>query len=557
MTGQGRNPQTIIAEVGRAIASSLVLEEVLATVVQRVGQAMGAVSCHVLDYSPNDDLLTFRANWAVDDDPNLPGMIGKTFAPASRPSLVSVVRERRTVEVHVNDPELTSAQRDDLWGDLTTLDTPLVHAGELIGVLGLTDGRIRHYASDERELVEQLAALAAIAIYHARIFRRQEDQNRHLASLLEASRAVGSTIVLDEVIGLIARKAVEALNVRACAIYEAVVGGGSATLRASFERPLIAGDAGAASLADLPDLATDVGRVLESLDLHAEHGEAVAPAAHRRWSRSKQGGPRPFVRLTVPLLFGSEALGAMVLVDTRDEHEFTTVELELAGGLAEQASAGIQNARLYESLHQQAITDGLTGLYNHRFFYGRLNEEVARARRYGLPLSLLMIDIDDFKLFNDAHGHQMGDQALHSVAAILGTRLRQNIDIPARYGGEEFAVILPSTDAGGAVSVGSRLAGDVSALAAGGVALAPPSPARGGSVGEAAVVGERLRRSIELESATVGEIALPEPITVSIGVAQLADDGDVADLVAASDRALYAAKQRGKNRVCVGEPPLE
>ena len=110
----------------------------------------------------------------------------------------------------------------------------------------------------------------------------------------------------------------------------------------------------------------------------------------------------------------------------------------------------IEHARLYRVSEQRAITDGLTGLYNHRYFYERLGQEVARARRYGTPVSLLMIDIDDFKAFNDSRGHVAGDEVLRDVAGILSAALRRDVDIAARYGGEEFAVILPNTPMDGA-----------------------------------------------------------------------------------------------------------
>ena len=132
------------------------------------------------------------------------------------------------------------------------------------------------------------------------------------------------------------------------------------------------------------------------------------------------------------------------------ERQFTPEELELAQALAEQAAVAIEHARLYRISEQRAITDGLTGLYNHRYFYERLGQEVARAARYDTPVSLLMIDIDDFKAYNDSRGHVAGDEVLRDVAGILSGALRRGVDIAARYGGEEFAVILPNTPPDGA-----------------------------------------------------------------------------------------------------------
>ena len=117
-----------------------------------------------------------------------------------------------------------------------------------------------------------------------------------------------------------------------------------------------------------------------------------------------------------------------------------------------------------ETIERQATIDGLTGLYNHRFFWERLRDEVARARRYGQPLSLLMLDLDDFKHVNDRFGHPVGDELLRAVGQALQTQIRQGVDCAARYGGEEFAVILPSTeselesgDLDGAVTTAERI----------------------------------------------------------------------------------------------------
>jgi two-component system cell cycle response regulator len=168
-----------------------------------------------------------------------------------------------------------------------------------------------------------------------------------------------------------------------------------------------------------------------------------------------------------------------------------------------------------QALVQLATHDGLTGLYNHRTFYALLEEELTRARRYLHPVSLLMLDIDRFKVVNDTHGHQAGDAILRGLSKRLAEAVR-SVDRVCRYGGEEIAVILPDSDA----------------------------PLH---------MAERLRALVEAApfeiagSKTVG-------ITVSIGLASFparADSGKA--LVEAADNALYAAKQSGRNRVCSAE----
>ena len=167
------------------------------------------------------------------------------------------------------------------------------------------------------------------------------------------------------------------------------------------------------------------------------------------------------------------------------------------------------NARLA----QLAVTDGLTGLYNHRHFHERLALEVERSHRSGLPLSLLMLDVDHFKQFNDSFGHPAGDEVLRQLARVLADTRRAN-DVVARYGGEEFAVILVDTAKFTAAKVAERVRARV----------------YGHDFSEAAQRAGRLG--------------------VSIGVATFPDDGgDAEALVRAADTALYAAKRAGRNRV--------
>jgi diguanylate cyclase (GGDEF)-like protein len=169
-----------------------------------------------------------------------------------------------------------------------------------------------------------------------------------------------------------------------------------------------------------------------------------------------------------------------------------------------------------ERLSQLAITDGLTGLFNHRFLHERLSLEVERALRSGEPVGMLMIDVDHFKMYNDRHGHPAGDEVLRSVARLLTEERRAN-DVVARYGGEEFAVLLIGTD--------------------------KPSSAQ---------LAERIRESIAGHGFPHGVEQPGKHLTISIGVAAAPVDARSAeDLLAAADAALYRAKSGGRNRVVI------
>jgi two-component system, cell cycle response regulator len=177
----------------------------------------------------------------------------------------------------------------------------------------------------------------------------------------------------------------------------------------------------------------------------------------------------------------------------------------------------IQKALEHARTRRLASTDGLTGVYNQRTFQERLSQEIARADRYSRPLSVLMVDVDHFKIYNDTYGHPQGDIVLQDLARLLQEMSRTS-DTVARCGGEEFAIILPETDSAGAQKIAQRLCEQVERHPFPGQELIP-----GGT------------------------------LTISVGVATYASAGSKGALLQAADTALYTAKREGRNRVCVAE----
>jgi diguanylate cyclase (GGDEF)-like protein len=225
--------------------------------------------------------------------------------------------------------------------------------------------------------------------------------------------------------------------------------------------------------------------------------------------------------LVLPLLVKDEVVGTFT-VAARRAGAFPGDRREMLGVIANQVAISLQNARMYQALEEQATTDGLTGLVNHRTFQERFSAMLGRADRHSFPVSLILTDIDHFKKVNDTYGHPTGDEVLRRVAAILKASARK-IDIVARYGGEEFALVLESTDRAGARQLAERIRTEVSQQAF--------NPQGG--------------------TATKGAFKA----TLSLGVSTYPDDArEKAEIIARADQSLYAAKHGGRNRtVCYSD----
>ncbi|MBW3561794.1 MAG: diguanylate cyclase [Actinobacteria bacterium] len=207
-----------------------------------------------------------------------------------------------------------------------------------------------------------------------------------------------------------------------------------------------------------------------------------------------------------------QIIGVLELLDRGDGEPFDEADLHTLRSFAVQAAVAIENVRLHEATQQASVTDGLTGLWNLRYFQQRADEEVERAERFGHALSLAILDIDHFKSVNDQHGHLVGDQVLVDVARRVSGEVRE-VDTVARYGGEEIVIVLPETDLNGA-----RL------------------------------TAERIRNAVSAEP--IETDAGPVRVTVSLGVAGYPMHGrSAAELLQAADKAMYAAKESGRDRV--------
>ena len=222
--------------------------------------------------------------------------------------------------------------------------------------------------------------------------------------------------------------------------------------------------------------------------------------------------------LAVPLIVGARVIGVLMCASEK-RRDFSRDDVNFLSTLGFQAAIAIENARLYQETQELTVTDSLTGLYNIRRFNEQIAQEIMRAERYERSVSLLFIDVDNFKQYNDANGHISGDIVLHKIASVLKKSSRA-ADQVYRYGGEEFCVIIPETTKGYALTIAGRL------------------------------------RTLIEETQFDGEEKQPTgKITVSIGVASYPNDAqDAETLVDRADKAMYEAKRAGRNKVYSFKP---
>jgi diguanylate cyclase (GGDEF)-like protein len=220
--------------------------------------------------------------------------------------------------------------------------------------------------------------------------------------------------------------------------------------------------------------------------------------------------------ISYPISIGNRRFGVLNLADKTGGGAYDANDLSVIELVAPQIALAIERAGWQQRANQfqlMSITDPLTGLHNRRYLEARLAEELSRSKRYDYPLSFMMIDIDDFKVYNDRNGHQAGDRALEITAQCLRAALRK-VDVASRYGGEEFSILLPQT-----------------------------------TLQEAGVIADRIRRKITGTPFTHGKSQPLGAVTVSIGLSAFSPALDSAEaIVRAADRALYHAKGHGKNR---------
>jgi diguanylate cyclase (GGDEF)-like protein len=319
---------------------------------------------------------------------------------------------------------------------------PLMVRDEIVGVLDCQSEKTDYFDSDTIDLLTLFSTQASMALQNARLYALE----RRRASQLQAINAIAQqmTAVLDlkELLNKVCILVKEAFHVAHVSV---------------------------------------LLKEEEELVLHAQHGRLTPrlseggriSAATGLWGRSLQGGKTLInndskadpehvdfyletkSRMAIPLVSFGQALGVLML-DSDDTNAFHVADMQPLESVADICATAIQNAHYVERVKQLAYLDGLTGIFNRRFFELRMAEELDRARRFGAGMAVIMVDIDHFKRLNDEFGHLLGDEVLRQISSIFHQQLRK-IDVVCRYGGEEFAILLSQTDPQHALMVAEKL----------------------------------------------------------------------------------------------------
>jgi len=355
---------------------------------------------------------------------------------------------------------------------------------------------------------EQLLDELALSRRRVAELEKREARHRRVEALYSVAQTAGHTMELQELLGGTLEKVVEIMGADVGLVYLLDVAQKALLLKA--RHGVTKRVAGGISTVELDD--EEVQKMLAwkapGIRFSEMFGEATFSLIARGMEKAQASS---FV--AAPFPGRDEPLGVLIVAN-RSHRQFSPEDVELLGALGTQIGIGVENATRFEEVSKLATVDALTGLYNHRCFQERLEQEVARSARYGQECSLIMLDLDHFRVYNDLFGHVAGDEVLKKMGRLLADSTRRE-DIACRYGGAGFAVILPQTGSEAAYGLAERL--------------------RQGA--EAAL----------LEESTSSDANL----TLSLGVACFPADGPSPEiLIRRADVALAAAKQSGRNQAC-------
>ena len=417
------------------------------------------------------------------------GIIGRAAA----------TRQVQFVPDVLSDPDYRAA-RDDVRSEVAA---PVVHSGELLGVVNF-EGTAEHpIGSQQVALAEVVVHALSAALRSARLDDERRDRLHAIERVLAVSRSLVADLDRPRIVASISETVAELLAADIVALFSSGTDG-------VYRLEAGVGFPAAAIGFEVQGRSGMVGRAItERVRIDGLHEVEAWPI---EFLADRPGDGSAHAAMALPIVV-DDAVAAVLFVTRVGPHrDYSDVERAIADLLTAQIAIALQNAELHARVAESALRDPLTGLLNRRFFDEAVEAAYSNARRTGLDLSLIVLDLDRFSEVNNEHGHSVGDSVLRRVARSIKAAVREG-DLVIRYGGEEFVVIAPATDGEGAVHA-----------------------------------AERIRQSVASKGSEPIDGRLV-PLTISAGVACLVDETDGSGLFRAADSALLAAKRGGRDRV--------
>jgi len=501
----------IFYEISQSSSQSPALYSVLKEVTQRLAEILTAEVAVVFLYDEETGLLDaqqpslgldFISTAKLSMDVNTAGVLTGSFGEG-KPVLVPRHRSE-SMNIAPFAPE---------YNIFDLMACTLVARGRTIGLIVLANKLNRKgFTRRDLQLIEMLAPHISMFLDNAMLYRKSEEKVAQLESLIRVVDAIGTVSSLDQIYNLtldvirglfaVEKALINIIN-NQTGLLETVrsFGFNEEYQKRHLSEPFERIDNCFVLKHDSTFLSMDVTKDSRCPNLVVDED-----------TRSI---------LCVPIRSGKKIYGILHMASCYP-NAFDEEDATLANAIGEQIGMAVESAQLFEEINRLAITDGLTGLYNLRHLKRVLGEEVKRSLRYKRPLSFIMLDIDFFKFFNDNHGHPQGDKVLRILAGLLQQNTR-DVDTVFRYGGEEFSVIIPEV------------------------------PKH-----EAYAMAERIKRFIQDYVFPYEEEQPGGNFTVSMGVANLPEDAlSGEELIEKADRALYRAKQTGRNKACLYDDEID
>lgn len=491
-----------IQQAGASVISTLDLRETITRILDQLTTIIPHDSASVMLLEDDGYLeIVGGRGWENPED-----VLGIRFAiPGENPNSIVIETGKPYVLGNAPNqfPEFTKPPHNHIF---SWLGIPLIRDGSIIGMMAIDSVEPNHFSNEHIRILSSFADYVSIAMDNARLYQVARKSVQRRAILHQASQdVIRASADLEEIYKAIYTAAIQLMPCDAFLIslleedvYEIVYVIVSGQRQDNVIIPFGAG---------LSGKVIGSGRSILAEDLDKFETNSYVKIS-KRDVRSL---------IAVPLRIGSDVIG-MISAQSFSKAEYSEEDLKLLELLASNAAIAIKNSQLLAEVEHLARSDSLTGVLNRRAFDELLDQQLSNAARYNFPIGLLMIDIDDFKQFNDTYGHNVGDERLKIVANLIQENVRLT-DFVARIGGEEFTVILPHTGNKGAV----RLA-------------------------------ERIRNAVLREFQDSDDPGG----TVSVGVAiypYAADD--LKSLYIAADRAMFDAKRKGKNQVVAMIPEVD